>query len=239
MTRRLTTAVVAAGVGIALLAGCGSGPAGLAAPGEVTVAGSAEATGAEMAARAGKLVDEPGAPEPDAANGEGSATLPHTSEPRTPAPDPVVEEFRPADRPGAKPDKRKPGKPESMAGEFAYPDGLRLKITSIKQGRISGHGPGVIVGEPKTAFTLRVMNRTGEPFEIESAVVTLLYGDPQRQALPVYDEAAIDLLGVVPAGRQVVATYVFSVPRRELDDVSLLVDLDADHKVAAFRGSAR
>jgi len=129
--------------------------------------------------------------------------------------------------------------PQPFDRAVRYSDGLRLAVTSITQGKVTGQGPGVFLGEPKTEIGLRMTNRSGRAVNLDQVVVTLVYGSERRTSRPVYDERARDFNGVLRPGRSAAATYLFSVPRDELDDVTMFVDFDGRHTVARFRGSAR
>jgi len=129
--------------------------------------------------------------------------------------------------------------PQPFDRAVRYSDGLRLAVTSITQGKVTGQGPGVFVGQPKTEIGLRMTNRSGRAVDLDQVVVTLVYGTERRTSQPVYDERARDFNGVLRPGRSAPATYLFSVPRDDLDNVTMFVDFDGQHTVARFHGSAR
>lgn len=163
---------------------------------------------------------------------------PSTSGTASPVPDPVIGTYVPILRNGKPPKPTVPAKAAPFDGVVRWQDGLRLDIVSVEQGKVEGHGPGVIVGEPSTALTLRMTNGSGRTVSLNGVVVTMLYGPDQRQARPVYDDAdARDLTGVLRPGRSATAVYIFSVPRSELDQLRMYVDFDGVHTVALFRGS--
>jgi hypothetical protein len=153
--------------------------------------------------------------------------------------DPVLRTYKPVLRDGRAPRPSVSAGPQPFGRAIRYPDGLRLAVTSISQGKVTGQGPGVFLGEPKTEIGLRMSNRSGRSVNLDQVVVTLVYGSERRTSRPVYDDRARDFNGVLRPGRSATATYLFSVPRPQLDDVTMFVDFDGHHTVGRFRGSAR
>jgi hypothetical protein len=129
--------------------------------------------------------------------------------------------------------------PQPFDRSVRYSDGLRLTVTGITQGKVTGQGPGVFLGEPKTEIRLRMRNGTDRRVALDQVVVTLVYGSERHTSRPVYDDRARDFNGVLRPGGSATATYLFSVPREQLGDVTMFVDFDGRHTVARFRGSAR
>jgi hypothetical protein len=153
--------------------------------------------------------------------------------------DPVLRTYKPVLRDGRPPRPSVSAGPQPFGRAIRYPDGLRLAVTSISQGKVTGQGPGVFLGEPKTEIGLRMSNRSGRSVNLDQVVVTLVYGSQRRTSRPVYDDRARDFNGVLRPGRSATATYLFSVPRPQLDEVTMFVDFDGQHTVGRFRGSAR
>ena len=155
-------------------------------------------------------------------------------------PDPLATDVPALKRPGAKPaDQRVTSPSAAFTGQVRYSDGVTLEVLSISQGTSAGKGPGVFVGSPRTAFTIRVTNGTSRALALDGVVVSLRYGTPQRMASPVYEDAARDLAGTVGAGKSATAIYMFSVPTKELTKVTMSVDFDGTHAAAVFRGSVK
>jgi hypothetical protein len=153
--------------------------------------------------------------------------------------DPVLKSYQPVLRGGKKPRPSVSADPEPFDRAIRYSDGLRLVVTGIAQGKVTGQGPGVFLGEPKTEIGLRMTNRGNRAVRLDQVVVTVVYGSQRRTSRPVYDERARDFSGVLRPGSSADASYLFSVPRDQLDDVTMLVDFDGRHTVARFRGAAR
>lgn len=118
-----------------------------------------------------------------------------------------------------------------------YPDGVTLRITSIRQGHTSGQGPGIITG-PVTTFHLLFANNSGRTINLDQVVPTATFGKPARIARPVYDQKTQDFGTAVKPGATERATYAFSIPVSELSDVTIYMDFDGRHVAAQFHGEA-
>jgi hypothetical protein len=128
--------------------------------------------------------------------------------------------------------------PAPFSSSVKYPDGLTFTVTGIHQGRVNGHGRGVIKG-PKTTFDLRFVNGGSKPVDLTQVVPTAEFGHPARIARPVDDEHTRDFGVVVAPGHRATATYAFSIPTDQLSDVTVYLDFDGRHFAATFHGSAR
>ena len=179
-----------------------------------------------------------GAPESSASPGAPGSRATPTGAAARPA-DPVLKTYKPVLRGGRQPRPSVSADAQPFDRAIRYSDGLRLAVTSITQGKVTGQGPGVFLGEPKTEIGLRMTNRADRAVNLDQVVVTLVYGTERRTSRPVYDDRARDFNGVLHPGGSAAATYLFSVPRDQLDDVTMFVDFDGHHTVARFRGSAR
>lgn len=158
---------------------------------------------------------------------------------KTPKPKDALAPTRiePVKRDGKTPHPTVSALPATMTGVVRYGDGVRLKITGIRHGRVTGEGPGVIQ-EPTTTFALSLTNGEGRPLHLNSVVVTAVYGDPERIANPVYVSNTQDFAGTVRAGSTSKARYAFAIPVTRRSHVSIHVDFDAVHTAAVFFGSA-
>ena len=130
-------------------------------------------------------------------------------------------------------------RPTTFDGTVRYGDGLRLSVDRVRQAKVTAQGPGEFPGAPKTQVGLRMTNDGRTPVRLDQVVVTALYGADRRQARPVYDDASRDFSGDLRPGRSASAVYSFSIPRRDLDRVTMIVDFDGRHTVATFRGDPR
>lgn len=171
-----------------------------------------------------------------------SPTSEVTEKPATIVPrpaDPLAGRYTPVKRNGKVPAPTISAPPGSFTKPVRYTDGVTLQVVSIKQGVVSGKGPGVFPGQPTTTMVLRLTNGSPKVISVSQVVVTATYGNPKRVAAPVYDLSAADLMGTAAPGDSVTATYVFSIPTAHLNDVVMMVDFDGVHVSATFAGSAR
>jgi len=153
--------------------------------------------------------------------------------------DPPLGTYEPVKRAGGPPRPTVSAAPVPFDGTVSYSDGLRLEVTAVTQGRVSGSGPGVLAGEPRSTLDLEVLNGSPRPVSLDGVVVTAVYGPGRSVARPVYDSKTRDFTGRLGAGGSQAARYVFSVPTGELDKVTVYVDVDGRHTVGRFRGSLR
>lgn len=128
---------------------------------------------------------------------------------------------------------------QTFTKPVTYTDGLRIKVTKVTQGVMTGHGPGVYPGRPTTTFTLALTNGTSAPLTIGVVVVTVTYGSPARVAHHVYDDRSVDFGGVVKPGASTEGVYGFSIPAAGRGDVTMTVDIDGRHHLAIFHGSVK
>lgn len=150
---------------------------------------------------------------------------------------PRVSSLAPVVRDGKTPRPAISAAPAEIGARVRYGDGVQLTITSVRQGRVGGQGPGVVEGA-KTVFGLTLSNGSTRRVDLDRVVVTLVY-DRDRVARPVYDDAERDFAGQVRPSRSAKATYAFAVPVEGRSAVRVVVDFDARHTAAVFRGSAR
>lgn len=139
-------------------------------------------------------------------------------------------------RNGKTPHPRFSAVPAPFTGTVAYADKLRLAIVSVSQGTVTGEGPGVFKGDPRTTFTVKVTNGTTTAIQLDAVVVSVSYGSPGRVARPVYGTGAQDFSGLLQPGRSAQATYSFSIPAPGLANSTFRIDFDGTHTAAVFRG---
>ena len=153
--------------------------------------------------------------------------------------DPVVKRYRRVLRDGRPSTATVSARPTTFDGTVRYGDGLRLTVDGVRQAKVAAQGPGEFPGAPKTQVDLRMTNDGRTTVRLDQVVVTALYGADRRQARPVYDDASQDFSGDLRPGRSARAVYSFSIPRPDLDRVTMIVDFDGRHTVATFRGDPR
>jgi hypothetical protein len=186
----------------------------------------------------------PASSEPSAGQTSAS-TSPHPEQSQTPkvkTPKPkdrlAPSRIKPVIRNGKVPHPTESAAPATMKGVVHYSDGVKLDITGIKQGHVTGSGPGVVKG-PTTTFSLTLTNDGRHALKLNSVVVTAVYGRPGRIAHPIYLDRSRDFAGTAKPGKTSTAVYTFSIPVSQLPHVTIHVDFDAVHAAAVFSGKAR
>ncbi|MEU1971946.1 DUF4352 domain-containing protein [Microbacterium sp. NPDC019599] len=157
----------------------------------------------------------------------------------------------PAPTPGADPDQPIPkvgrggepveptqsAEPEAPSDPVSYPDGVTVRITDVSFGEETAKGPGSFPGRGYARLTLELSNGSSEEIDLNTSVLTVLDKDDNR-VQPVYaDEADVqDFAGTLASGKSTTAVYAFAVPDDSHSQITLVVDFDADHTSAVFRG---
>ena len=118
----------------------------------------------------------------------------------------------------------------------SYPDGVDLAILKITQHTITDTGPGAMTGKPQTTFTVRFVNKSHRIVQLNQVVVAVTYGSARAVAPPVYDSHVADFSGSVKPGHSVQTNYAFSIPTKDLTNVTMSVDFDGLHAAATFTG---
>ena len=229
--RRLLIAAVCTALG-AGVTGCASSSHGAASG----TPGSSASTGGR--AVAGLTSTPTAGPQDDGSQSTAPQKLPKGASTAIPS-DPLAStSVTPVMRDGrkARPSIPASGGPKSFTQPITYADGLRLTITKMTQGNVTGQGPGVIAGRAVTDFYVTLTNGTKKALSFDAVVVTVTYGSPARVAHLVYDANSADFAGTVQPGKSRNAVYGFSVPAADRANVTMTVDLDGVHQVATFRG---
>jgi hypothetical protein len=151
--------------------------------------------------------------------------------------DPVLKNYEPIKRAGKVPSPSLSASAAPFDKPVRYRDGVSLAVTGISQSKVSDRGAGEFTGEPKTTIDLQITNKGTERLALNGVVVTMAYGKQPRIARPVYDDKSQDFSGFVGPGKKARAVYAFSVPKSDLDDVTMYVDFDGKHAAARFTGS--
>lgn len=160
---------------------------------------------------------------------DNRTTRPHVVDPTAPPYRPVVRNGKPAH-------PTMSAKPEPFTKTVRYPDHISMQIMRVTQSVTTGHGPGVIPGRPMTTMKVRFTNDSGKAVNLGQVVVTVEYGMPALLAQPVYQAPERDFSSIVSPGHSAEATYAFSVPRADLNNVTMRVDFDGLHAAATFTG---
>lgn len=97
--------------------------------------------------------------------------------------------------------------------------------------------PGETAG-PAVRFTATIENATDASIDLSSVVVTAFSGADRVPAEPLTEPGAAPFDPEVAAGDTATATFVFTVPVEQRDDVTILVDYQAGVPAAVFQVTA-
>lgn len=218
MHGRITRSVAAACAGLAAAAGCSDTP------------DSAPPVAGPSASSSPMPAEQP-------SEGATGAPSPATTPAAAPRGVPVQV---PVERPEGVPEAERLRAPAVPFDRPAvYDDGVRLLVREVAQGTTTGTGAGAQPGQPVTSLTVELRNGSAEPIDLTGVVVSAVSGAQRAPAVPVYGEGQQDFSGVAPPGSALAATYSFSIPPSDLDDVAVTVDFDGRHAPAVWRGSLR
>lgn len=244
MGTKLTRITSARGRGWLIAAACGALAVGATGCGSSTHDGAATTPGSSASAAPNAVAGLTSTPTsgPGDDGTQSSSTqqkLPKGASTATPS-DPLASPSVTAVRRGAGPARPTiavTGGAKPFTQPIKYADGLRLTITRMTQGTVTGQGPGVVAGRSVTDFHVTLTNGTKKPLLFDAVVVTVRYGSPARLAHLVYDKNSVDFASTVRPGRSGTAVYGFSVPTTALRNVTMTVDLDGLHQLATFKGN--
>ena len=218
----VSLAIVAAVVGCGAVSGCGGDGT------EPTAASSAPPAYAPPASESAS----PGAEQTEAQTKTPKVTTHRPKDPLAPG------RIRPVVRDGKRPHPTVTAAPATFKGVSHYEDGVSLRVTDIRHGHVTDEGPGAVKG-PTTTFKLALTNGSSRALQLNSVVVTAVYGTPGRIARPIYLSQSQDFAGTTKPGRTAKAVYTFGISVPRSANVTIHVDFDAVHQAAVFTGSAR
>lgn len=129
--------------------------------------------------------------------------------------------------------------PVGLGQVSAYSDKVSARLVSITPVDATARRRGEISG-PALAVAVELSNSGSSPVSLESVSVNAYSGPEATPAIRLLDGATQPLHGTLSAGRSMTATYVFSVPRAQRDQLTVTVSLGAgrDGATAVFSGSA-
>lgn len=228
MLGKTTRSVAAAFLVLAAVPGCSGG-----------------ADSAPPAAAPGPSASSPSASSPSSSPSppaEPSASAPG-GPPPTSTPAPVARGVPvqvPVERPEGLPEAERLRAPTvPFERQAVYDDGVTLAVRDVAHATTRSTGAGAQPGQPVTSLTVELRNGSPVPVDLTGVVVSAVSGAQQAPASPVYGEGQQDFAGIAAPGSALAATYSFTIPPSELDDVTVTVDFDGRHAPAVWRGSLR
>ena len=137
----------------------------------------------------------------------------------------------PAEDPGA---REQP--PVPLDASPVVTDGITLRVESLTAVDGQAALPGEI-GGPAVSVTVVVDNASEQPFDLAGTVVNA-YSGPELTPANGLSTGTSAFPAEAPAGTTTTATYVFSVPADERDQVRVTVDTAVDLPTVVFEGAA-
>lgn len=118
-----------------------------------------------------------------------------------------------------------------------YSDGVTVTITDATFAKETSKGPGSFAGRDYVRLTLTISNGSGDPIDLSTTVVTLLDKSGTAIAHVYANEAKVqDFSGTLKPSQAATAHYAFALPAKGRSAVTVVVDFDAKHASAVFRG---
>ncbi|WP_121189808.1 DUF4352 domain-containing protein [Microbacterium sp. AG790] len=119
-----------------------------------------------------------------------------------------------------------------------YSDGVTLRITDVSYAAETSQGPGTSTGREFARLTVELTNGSSQPIDVSTSVVTVLDAEGNRFT-PVYtpESGARDFSGTVDPRQTTTAVYAVAAPTDHSAPLTIVVDFDALHTSAVFRGA--
>ncbi|SFR84162.1 hypothetical protein SAMN05428970_2939 [Agromyces sp. CF514] len=171
-----------------------------------------------------------GAPTDASASASPSAP-PATTAPATEAPLPTV----PSVAPSAV-EQPPPADPVPIDEPAEIAPALTARITSIEAVEGEAQGPGEVAA-PSIRVTVEIANETDAQSSLANAAVTAYFGEDLTPAPELREPGGKPFPAAVPAGGTAEAVYIFSVPKSERGDVTIMVDYALEYAPLQFHGS--
>ena len=176
-------------------------------------------------------------PSPTGASGSATSTASPTDDATGPA----------TAAPGTGAATEAPGAPEADPGAREQPpvaldasptvtDGVTLRVESLTAVDGTATLPGEI-GGPAVSVTVVVDNAGDQPLDLSGTVVNV-YSGPDQTPANMLSTGTSPFPAEAPADTATTATYVFSVPAEERDQVRVTVDAAVDLPTVVFEGAA-
>jgi hypothetical protein len=127
--------------------------------------------------------------------------------------------------------------PASTSGAVSYKDSVKVEIADVSFDEETAKGPGNFPGREYARLTVTITNGSDDAIDLGTAVLTLLDADG-APLTKVYaaDAETVDFAGSLKPGKTAKAYYAFAVPADARSEITLVVDFDAVHTSAVFRG---
>lgn len=112
--------------------------------------------------------------------------------------------------------------------------GVTVSLGELEAVDGEANAPGETAG-PAVRFTVTVENGTDASIDLSTVVVTAYSGADRVPAEPLTEPGAVPFESEVAARETATATFVYTVPVEQRDDVTIIVDYQAGVPAAVFQ----
>lgn len=113
--------------------------------------------------------------------------------------------------------------------------GLVAEIVKMEAVQGEAVQAGDIAG-PAVQFTLRIDNRSGEPVDLGLVAVNAYVGERRTPAVGLSRPGGAPFEGILRDGESAEGVYVYNIPEKQRDDVTVTIDYRAGQPAFVFRG---
>lgn len=114
-------------------------------------------------------------------------------------------------------------------------EGLVAEIAAMKAVDGEAVQPGDIAG-PSVQFTLTLTNDTDADVDLGLIAVNAYIGEGRTPAIGLVKPGGAPFEGVLKRGDSAEGVYIYNIPEKQRDDVTLTVDYRAGQPAFVFRG---
>jgi hypothetical protein len=143
----------------------------------------------------------------------------------------------PATGPTTKPPRVKPIRAD-FGEDVDLGNGVSVDIVDIEAVTGKAERPGE-VGGPSLRFTVQVTNETGEPVNLDLAILNVYYGPDDRPANELRKPGGVSLPQSLPDGESATGKYLFNVPIDQRDQVRVEFGYTVEAPKVIYTGEAR
>jgi len=115
--------------------------------------------------------------------------------------------------------------------------GVTVSLGALEAVDGEANAPGETAG-PAVRFTVTIVNDSDASIDLSTVVVTAYSGADRVPAEPLTEPGAVPFESEVAAGDTATATFVYTVPVEQRDDVTIIVDYQAGVPAAVFQVTA-
>jgi hypothetical protein len=127
----------------------------------------------------------------------------------------------------------------ALRSPASYGTGLKARILSIRQGKVTDTGPGALTGKAAVTFTLSLSNDSRSRVDLDTVQVTATFGAAQTPGAPANTSTTRPVTGTLKPGAATKGTYAFALPHANDRQVRVTVWYAQGKPTVAFSGNVR